>query len=200
MNGQSKLSLNEFPSLSSTSTKPAAQSQASQKSQRSQMQNDSFPSSEARSIENLLQTDLTQQDFCHALSSEMNLIPDPPYESHEVESKNAIETRPSYPQTKNMKLTQPEFFKKYDNSTLFFIFFFSPGTSQQYFAGRELLNRDWFFHLKFGTWFHRIEEPSQKTSEFEVSKYEYFDHSSNENWCVRERQNFRLDYASIMKL
>ncbi|OHS93321.1 hypothetical protein TRFO_11955 [Tritrichomonas foetus] len=161
--------------------------------------NDTFPSSDARSPENILQTELTQQDFCHALSAEMNLIPDPPYDAHEVDSSNAIETPPSYPQTKNMKLIQPEFFKKYDLSTLFFIFFYSPGTSQQYFAGRELQNRDWYYHIKYQTWFHRLEEPKEKTAEYEIAKYEYFDHATNEGWCVRQRLNFRLDFDSIVK-
>lgn len=157
---------------------------------------DLFPSSDVRSPENLLQTELTQQDFCRALSQEMNLIPDPPYDVAHTE--NTTDTHPSYPQTKKMKLVQPEFYKKYDLSTLFFIFFYSPGTSQQYFAGRELQNRDWKYNTKYQTWFHRIEEPKEKNNEFEKSKYEYFDHS-NESWTVRKRDDFMLKFADIVK-
>ncbi|OHT08420.1 hypothetical protein TRFO_23106 [Tritrichomonas foetus] len=161
--------------------------------------NDTFPSTDSRLPESLLKTEITQQDFCHALSSELNLIPDPPYEDHEVDTSNSIDTPLSYPQTKNMKLIQPEFFKKYDLSTLFFIFFYLPGTSQQYFAGRELLNREWVFHKKYQTWFKRIEEPKEKTPEYEIAKFEYFDHATNEGWCVRQRPNFKLEYECVIR-
>lgn len=192
-------STSQLPSnVSQPASSPLQQSNPPQ--QQSTQPFDLFPSSDARSSENLLQTELTQQDFCRALSSEMNLIPDPPYDSHDVvRTENTIDTPPSYPQTKNMKLVQPEFFKKYDLSTLFFIFFYSPGTSQQYFAGRELQNRDWHYHIKFQTWFHRIEEPKEKTPEFEISKFEYFDHSTSEGWCVRKRDNFKLEFNYIAK-
>lgn len=211
MNTKPKPKLDEeFPSFSSlpkinqqfgkshSVTQLPSQGQQTSNNSPQQQPIDLFPSSDVRSPENLLQTELTQQDFCRALSSEMNLIPDPPYDLHDVvHTENSIDTRPSYPQTKNMKLVQPEFFKKYDLSTLFFIFFYSPGTSQQYFAGRELQNRDWIYHTKFQTWFHRIEEPKEKTAEYEISKYEYFDHSTSEGWCVRKFNNFKLEFSNI---
>ena len=189
----------QIPSnISHQTSSPLQPSTANNSPQQQSQPFDLFPSSDVRSTENLLQTELTQQDFCRALSSEMNLIPDPPYDSQEVvRTENTIDTPPSYPQTKNMKLVQPEFFKKYDLSTLFFIFFYSPGTSQQYFAGRELQNRDWCYHKKYQTWFHRLEEPKEKTVEFEISKYEYFDHSTSEGWCVRKFNNFKLEFSNI---
>lgn len=187
------------PQLQST-VQPSSSSPLQPSNSLSQQPIDLFPSSDVRSPENLLQTELTQQDFCRALQSEMNLIPDPPYDSHDdVHTENAIDTHPSYPQTKKMKLVQPEFYKKYDLQTLFFIFFYSPGTSQQYFAGRELQNRDWIYNTKFQTWFHRIKEPKEKNSEFEISEYEYFDHSTIESWTIRKKENFKLEFSDIVK-
>ena len=94
-----------------------------------------------------------------------------------------------------MKLLQPESLRKYDLSTLFFIFFFFAGTPQQYFAGQELKSRDWVYNTKFQTWFHRISEPTEKTSTYEVAKFEYFDHS--ESWVIRESPSFKFEYDQL---
>lgn len=160
---------------------------------------ESFTKPDVRTPEKLLQTDISQHDFNLALYSTLKNIPDPPYDAPETTNEDQFETPLSYPQTPNMRLIQPEFFSRYDLSTLFFIFFYSPGTSQQYFAGRELKKRDWVYHMKYQTWFHRISEPTEKTSQYEIAKYEYFDHSTSEGWCVRQRPQFRFEYNCIEK-
>ena len=152
---------------------------------------ETFQTSDVRSPENLMQSELTQQDFVHALHSTVDLIPDPPYLEPE-----ARDPETGFPTSPNMKLLQPDFFRSYDLSTLCFIFFFQRGTPQQYFAAKELRRRNWVYHIRYQTWFRRISEPVEKTDEYEVAKYEYFDHGS-EGWFVRKRPAFKFEYANM---
>jgi CCR4-NOT transcription complex subunit 3 len=89
-----------------------------------------------------------------------------------------------------MKLLQPEFFKRYDESIVFYLF--SRLTRKQYWAGEELKRRDWKFHRKYETWFHRLGEPTQRTAEFEVAKCEFFDHPKK-GWCPRAMTAFQFE-------
>ena len=149
------------------------------------------PPLDVRNPENLLQSELTQQDFVHALQSTIDIIPDPPYPgSGEMDGKTG------FPVTPKLKLLQPDAFRAYDLSTLCFIFFFQPGTPQQFFAAKELKKRNWVYHIRYQTWFRRIGDPSEKTDDYEVAKYEYFDHDS-EGWFVRERPAFKFEYANM---
>jgi CCR4-NOT transcription complex subunit 3 len=95
--------------------------------------------------------DIPAQEFAHALYSVLDLIPDVPYDIDDYKPQNPVETPKSYPPMPNMKLLQPEFFRRCDASTLFYIFFYFPGTPQQCFAGRELRQRGWRFHMKYQT-------------------------------------------------
>jgi CCR4-NOT transcription complex subunit 3 len=157
----------------------------------------SFQPVEIESPETVLQTDLSPEEFSHALFSSIDLIPDVPYELDDYKPQNPVETPKSYPQVPNMRLLQPEFFRRYDISTLFYIFFYFPGSSQQSFAARELKQRSWRFHTKYQTWFHRLSEPTELTNEYEVGHFEYFDHREPDGWCVRERANFKLEYNHL---
>lgn len=172
-----------------------------------------FAAFDIKGPESFLQTEFSPQDFNHALSSSFAYIPDTPYDSHEsdlnsqtgpnggggtnaaFDLQNTENLQIRYPNYRNMRLLQPEFLKKYDLSTLFFIFFFFPGTSQQYFAGQELKSRNWVYNTKFQTWFHRISEPTEKTPTYEVAKFEYFDHS--ESWIIRESSSFKFEYDQL---
>lgn len=140
---------------------------------------------DVRSHENMFRSALTQRDFVHALNSSMSVIPDPP----EAESAS------KFPM---MKLLQPDSFASYDLSTLCFIFFFRRGTHQQFFAARELSRRGWVFHSRYLTWFRRISEPTERTAEHEVAKYEYFDPDTNDGWCVRMmKPSFKFESAGV---
>lgn len=176
------------------SVQPAQSSSGTAPNLSSVVAADAFTSSDTRSPKNLYQTELTQQEFCHALASEMDLIQDPPYDSHDIPTpKNPVETPASYPQLKNMKLVHPNFFKKYDLMTLFFIFFYSPGSSQQYFAALELHNRNWKYHRQYQSWFHKVEEPKELGNEHDAPIFQYLDRSTTEDWDVRERKIPNLD-------
>lgn len=149
-----------------------------------------------KSTESFTQTELTSQDLGHALTSTMKFVPDPPYDMQDQTGSDNTESTHGYPQYPNMQLTRPEFFKNYDLSTLFFIFFYSPGTPQQFFAGKELKKREWMFNTRYQTWFHRVGEPTEKTATHEVGQFEYWDHDSNDGWCIRSR-SFKFEYEHL---
>ncbi|OHS96289.1 hypothetical protein TRFO_37562 [Tritrichomonas foetus] len=152
---------------------------------------------ELKSPDTLLQTDMTQQDFSHALFSSIDLIPDVPFDIADYKPQNLVNTPAEYPQSPNMKLLQSDFFRRYDLSTLFYIFFYFPGTPQQLFSGNELKQRGWRFHTKYQTWFHRISEPTEITDHYEIGAFEYFDHNTQDGWCVRVRNSFKLEYECL---
>jgi CCR4-NOT transcription complex subunit 3 len=157
-----------------------------------------FQPVEITSPETLLQTDISQEEFAHSLLSSIDLIPDVPYELDDYKPQNPMpEPNRTFPQAPNMRLLQPDFFRRYDASTLFYIFFYFPGSPQQSFAGRELKQRGWKFHTKYQTWFRRVGEPAQMTPEYEIGTFEYFDHTGLEPWVVRERTGFRLEYEHL---
>jgi CCR4-NOT transcription complex subunit 3 len=156
-----------------------------------------FQPGDVASPESLLQTDIPRHEFAHALFSAIDLIPDVPYELDDYKPRGPAETPPSYPQVPNMKLLQPEFFRRYDASTLFYVSFYFPGTRQQYFAGRELKRRRWRFHTKYQTWFRRIAEPVEVTAEYEVCQFEYFHCKDADAWGIRQRNAFKLEYEYL---
>lgn len=130
---------------------------------------------------------LTPEDFGFALDSVMNFIPETPYEGEgQIDD---LSNDQMYPRPSHTKFIQPEFFKKYDNDTLFYIFFYSPGTPQQYFASKELNSRGWVFNMTQKTWFRAVGEPKDFDGDIQTGKYEYFDHKSPENWMVRQIEN-----------
>ena len=152
---------------------------------------------ELKSPDPLIQSEMTSSDFSHALFTSMDLIPDIPLEMSDYNPQNPAETPDNYPKKPNVKLLQPDFFRRYDMSTLFYIFFYFPGTTQQLFAGRELKQRGWIFHNKYQTWFHRLSEPTEINDNYEIGSFEYFDRSTQECWCVRVRDSFKLEYDCL---
>ena len=183
--------------VSSNSSGPSSLSSQTQPSQNqalaSQQQLEMF---DIKSLESFAQTDLTAQDFGHALTETLGYVPDTPYDAHNQHVTDAnADLAPGFPQFPNMKLMRPDFFGRYDLSTLFFIFFYSPGTPQQYFAGQELKKREWRYHTKYATWFHRLSEPTEKTATHEIARFEYWDYNRNDGWCVKQtNDSFKFEY------
>ncbi|OHS94342.1 hypothetical protein TRFO_11201 [Tritrichomonas foetus] len=147
--------------------------------------------------EPFIQPDTPQQEFASSIFKAMDIIPDVPFDVSDYKPQQELQTPSYYPQSPNMRLLQPDFFSLYDVSTLFYIFFYFPGTAQQLSSGNELQQRGWVFHTKYQTWFHRIGEPTEKNEKFEVGKFEYFDHTTQDCWCVRQRNSFKLDYECL---
>lgn len=193
----SKKKLEEDYPLLSTIQKKAPPSQQSTKLLAPYAAHVPLSDFDIKSPENLLKTPVSQQDFCHALYSSIALIPDPPYDEEIPRTGDSAGRQSRYPQRFCRKLIQPEFFPKHDLQTLFYIFFYSPGKPQQFFAARELKRRKWVYHLKYQTWFHQISNPTEKTDTYVVAEYEYFDHSTSEGWCIRKRPKFKLQFEYL---
>ncbi|CEG78959.1 Putative Potential mRNA deadenylase and CCR4-NOT complex subunit Not5p [Rhizopus microsporus] len=109
--------------------------------------------------------------------------------------KNPFNTPTYYPQQPLAIFDNPMLYEKFDIDTLFFIFYYQPGTYQQYLAARELKKQSWRFHKKYSTWFQRHEEPKTITEDYEQGIYIYFDYENA--WCQRKKNDFRFEYRYL---
>ncbi|THH33714.1 hypothetical protein EUX98_g440 [Antrodiella citrinella] len=109
--------------------------------------------------------------------------------------RNPFQTPPYYPQTPSPILSTPGIFTQLDVETLFYVFYFHPGTYQQYLAAKELKRQSWRFHVKYLTWFQRHSEPQAITEEYEQGVYVYFDWEGS--WCQRKKSDFRFEYRYL---
>lgn len=80
-----------------------------------------------------------------------------------------------YPQEPSSQFGSASLFAKLDVDTLFYIFYYCPGTYLQYLAAGELKKQSWRFHKQYLTWFQRANEPTTITETFEQGVYLYFD-------------------------
>ncbi|KZP15149.1 hypothetical protein FIBSPDRAFT_921248 [Athelia psychrophila] len=109
--------------------------------------------------------------------------------------RNPFQTPEYYPQAQNPVLSTTGIFSQLDVETLFYVFYFLPGTYQQYLAAKELKRQSWRFHVKYLTWFQRHSEPQAITEEYEQGVYVYFDWEGS--WCQRKKSDFRFEYRYL---
>ncbi|KIY45958.1 hypothetical protein FISHEDRAFT_48451 [Fistulina hepatica ATCC 64428] len=109
--------------------------------------------------------------------------------------RNPYPTSAYYPQTPWSGLRSPTVFSSLDVETLFYVFYYLPGTYQQYLAAKELKKQSWRFHVKYLTWFQRHSEPQAITEEYEQGVYVYFDWEGS--WCQRKKSDFRFEYRYL---
>ena len=109
--------------------------------------------------------------------------------------KNPYSTPSSYPTVPAATFDNPAFYEKAGIDCLFFIFYYSQGTYQQYLAAKELKKQSWRFHKKYSTWFQRHEEPKITTDEYEEGTYVYFDFETG--WSQRIKSDFRFEYSFL---
>ncbi|KAF8259464.1 Not1 N-terminal domain, CCR4-Not complex component-domain-containing protein [Lactarius quietus] len=109
--------------------------------------------------------------------------------------RNPYQAPTFYPQTTNPILSSPRLFAQLDVETLFYVFYFLPGTYQQFLAAKELKRQSWRFHVKYLTWFQRHSEPQAITEEYEQGVYVYFDWEGS--WCQRKKSDFRFEYRYL---
>ncbi|KAF8974742.1 Not1 N-terminal domain, CCR4-Not complex component-domain-containing protein [Flammula alnicola] len=109
--------------------------------------------------------------------------------------RNPFQTAPYYPQTPLPLLQTPGIFTQLDVETLFWVFYYLPGTYQQFLAAKELKRQSWRFHVKYLTWFQRHSEPQAITEEYEQGVYVYFDWEGS--WCQRKKSDFRFEYRYL---
>lgn len=110
----------------------------------------------------------------------------------------------SYPTVPLTVFQNPALFEKLDVETLFYSFYFQPGSRQQLMAARELKRQAWRFHKGHSTWFQRHEEPKaggQPGDDWEQGTYVYFDsqlqRADGAGWCYRLKQDFMFDYTAL---
>ncbi|RXW25790.1 hypothetical protein EST38_g73 [Candolleomyces aberdarensis] len=109
--------------------------------------------------------------------------------------RNPYPTPAYYPQQPHPTLASPAIFSQLDVETLFYIFYYLPGTYQQYLAAKELKRQSWRFHVKYLTWFQRHSEPQAITEDYEQGVYVYFDWEGS--WCQRKKGDFRFEYRYL---
>ncbi|QRV91280.1 general negative regulator of transcription subunit 3 [Ceratobasidium sp. AG-Ba] len=109
--------------------------------------------------------------------------------------RNPFPSQPYYPQQPLAVLTSPALYSQLDVETLFFVFYYLPGTYMQYLAAKELKRQSWRFHVKYLTWFQRHSEPQAITDEYEQGVYVYFDWEGS--WCQRKKGDFRFEYRHL---
>ncbi|KAF8843186.1 hypothetical protein BDN67DRAFT_964839 [Paxillus ammoniavirescens] len=109
--------------------------------------------------------------------------------------RHPFNTPSFYPQSPHPILTTPGIFSQIDVETLFYVFYYLPGTYQQYLAAKELKRQSWRFHVKYLTWFQRHSEPQAITEEYEQGVYVYFDWEGS--WCQRKKSDFRFEYRYL---
>ncbi|KAF7301558.1 hypothetical protein MIND_00721300 [Mycena indigotica] len=109
--------------------------------------------------------------------------------------RNPYPTASYYPQAPLALLSTAAIFSQLDVETLFYVFYFHPGTYQQYLAAKELKRQSWRFHVKYLTWFQRHSEPQAITEEYEQGVYVYFDWEGS--WCQRKKSDFRFEYRYL---
>jgi len=109
--------------------------------------------------------------------------------------RHPAQTPSYYPQQVPNIMSTPEFFERLDLDSLFWAFYYMPGTYQQWLAAQELKKQSWRFHVKFLTWFQRHAKPDEVTEEYEQGQYLYFDWEGS--WCVRKKSDFRFEYRNL---
>ncbi|KAJ6510174.1 Not1 N-terminal domain, CCR4-Not complex component-domain-containing protein [Mycena vitilis] len=109
--------------------------------------------------------------------------------------RNPYPTAAYYPQSPHPLLSTAAIYSQLDVETLFYVFYFLPGTYQQYLAAKELKRQSWRFHVKYLTWFQRHSEPQAITEEYEQGVYVYFDWEGS--WCQRKKSDFRFEYRYL---
>ncbi|KAJ7688397.1 Not1 N-terminal domain, CCR4-Not complex component-domain-containing protein [Mycena rosella] len=109
--------------------------------------------------------------------------------------RNPYPTAAYYPQSPHPLLSTAAIYSQLDVETLFYVFYFLPGTYQQYLAAKELKRQSWRFHVKYLTWFQRHSEPQAITEEYEQGVYVYFDWEGS--WCQRKKADFRFEYRYL---
>ncbi|RBR23862.1 uncharacterized protein FIESC28_03331 [Fusarium coffeatum] len=86
-------------------------------------------------------------------------------------------------------------YSRVDPDTLFYVFYYRQGSTQQYMAAKALKDQSWRFHKQYQTWFQRHEEPKTITEDFEQGTYRFFDYEST--WMNRRKADFKFVYKHL---
>lgn len=115
----------------------------------------------------------------------------------------------SYPAHKLSIFDNPMLFQKLEPETLFYAFYFQPGSHQQYLAARSLKGQGWRYHKGHQAWFQPREKPISSGEDWEKGTFVYFDHqlrtsdsgsapgAGGAGWCYRLKNDFVLDHKAL---
>jgi CCR4-NOT transcription complex subunit 3 len=110
----------------------------------------------------------------------------------------------SYPSTQPLALVRdPSIYERFDGETLFFAFYYQPGTYNQHLAARALKKKNWRFNKQHNAWFQRLKEPLFVTAEHEQGSYIWFDYhmiheDGTRGWRPRVKENFVFEYKELV--
>ncbi|CEF98208.1 NOT2/NOT3/NOT5 [Ostreococcus tauri] len=90
----------------------------------------------------------------------------------------------------------PAVFAKFQQETLFYIFYSMPGEESQLFAADELVQRGWGFHKELKAWLMRVAntEAANQTEQGERGSFWVFDPIA---WDRVRKDNFTLQYDQL---
>jgi CCR4-NOT transcription complex subunit 3 len=119
-----------------------------------------------------------------------------PQDAGRIAPTNAVPMEKRIVQFPTLPMQVPtELYGKFEEDTLFFIFYYQQGTLEQLLAAKELKRRNWLFNTKYCTWFQRYEPPKLVTKEKEEGAFIYFDFESG--WCKKIKKEFTLVLQNI---
>lgn len=119
--------------------------------------------------QNSVRRDADVEELHRSLESNVLNVPDP---QDADKPKYYIPQTPFptpawYPQMPAAIFDNPAIYAKFDEDTLFYIFYYSQRDYHRYLAARELKRQSWRFSIRYGTWFRRHSEPVTINEEYE---------------------------------
>lgn len=95
---------------------------------------------------------------------------------------------PEFPKSPLKNFQSPELFSKFHLDTLFFIFYYQPGTYQQHLAAKELKKKYWKYHTKYTTWFQPQNDVRIINDAIERGTFMSFDYEAT--WSKQVKTDF----------
>lgn len=158
-----------------------------------------FPKQGPAKPDAFLESTMSDSNLDSYLLTAVDNIPPIPNKTCKYEPKDPIEITEPFPKEANCTMMDPTFISSFDLSTLLYIFYYFPMTENQLFAAKELEVRGWRYQTNCQTWFLRVSEPKEKTQEYEIADFLYFDHF-DKKWCVRKRTSYQFFYENEIKI
>ncbi|MCQ2816235.1 MAG: hypothetical protein MJ252_03105 [archaeon] len=99
---------------------------------------------------------------------------------------------PVYPLALNQKILD-----KFNDDTLFFMFFVQDETEKKVIAFNELIKRNWIYNTKFHTFFQLVGEPKEKNDKYIEGRFKFFDHEKD--WVVKLKKDWKFENEHLLK-
>ena len=115
---------------------------------------------------------------------------------NDSQPKNDLELTIPSVYSQQVSRCHPAVFAKFQQETLFYIFYSMPGEESQLFAADELVQRGWGFHKELKAWLMRVAntEPTNQNEHGERGSFWVFDPLG---WERLRKDNFTLQYDQL---